>query len=619
MHPDHERTKSAPRDELVSPARRALLRTFALGGMAAVAGCMGGNDDSDSGTEQTSSNERSIGGEYVVGDQSGVTTLNWLAITDQPSADRVRLTLDTLYTITPEKKIFPLLAKEITTDDERIYTVTLRDNLKWGAGYGRMTAEDWVYEIRNIFQAEENWTGYTNRHHWFHNGSPIPVEMTGELRFEIRLPEPDPEYLLRPGLSEAWCMPKALLRQYVPTRDSEGLNQDPEINELAYTGNLGPYTFERSNQNTSFVAQRNEEYYLRDSDVPESWSKSPYYDSYTYRVIPDQNARLSALQKGNITSTSIPLSSARKFQGMDDVTVQAIEQPYLTPICYNMRRNGWSQFRKQSVRRAFSYAVDKNKVAQGIFRGFSDVTHTFQPRWSDWYDGSEIVEMGVGESYDIETARSKLKTALQGAGYAYDDTMLKGPDGSTVTLKLVITQTSTTIKTLAQYLARAYGKLGFNIEIEPVAFDTLTSNYLNNSYQGSGRPKWNVGPTNGGGRDESVSEVPWDLCLGATLNTYPLTPSSTEMFFTKRGRANYTGYYPKADLKSLYDAARSETDEKRRRKLYAEIFGTLSEEQPYNFVITGRDIYGYRDTVHGSRGRRYLANWNSQTWYRNTQ
>ncbi|EMA38640.1 ABC transporter substrate-binding protein [Halococcus hamelinensis] len=567
--------------------------------------------------EDTRSGKRSVGGNYIVGDQTGITTLNWLQVDDQPTANRIRLMLDFLYTVTQDKEVFPLLAKDISTQDDQTYTVTLRDNLEWGGNYGQMTAEDWIYQIKNVFQANSNWSGYTNQSYWLTaDGNPIPVEKRGKLKFDIKLQDPDPSYLLRPNLQGAWCMPKKLLNQYVPNQDTEGLKKDTDVQQVGYSGNLGPYTFDHLNRESEFVATRNENYYLRDaSDVPEAWKNVPYFDKYTYKVIPEQSTRLSALKSGGVTESGIAAAKVEQFQNMDGITVQQIKQPYLTMIFYNQRKNGWKPFRKQSVRRALSYAVDKKSVVENIFRGYSEVAHTFQPQWSEWYDDSQVLETGVGKRYSPEKARTKLENALSGTEYGYDGDTLTGPDGE-VSLSLVITTSSDTVKTFAQYLGQAYGEIGIDVSINPVKFNTLINKYLSNSYQGNGEPKWNVSGSNGGGRDESVSPESWDMSVGVILNTYPLTPSNTSAFFEKKGTANYVGYYPEADFESLYNEASTATNEKKRQRTYAEIFGELSKEQPYNFVSMGSDIYGYQSKVQGPKNGEspYLANWDSWTW-----
>lgn len=605
-------------------SRRRLLQALGIGGITTLAGCSSGGETDDTssssetknGTEQ--SGKRTVGGNFIRGDQTGVTTMNWLTVDDQPTADRIRLTLDYLYTITKDRERFPLLAKDVSTDDNRVYSVTLRDNLEWGAGYGKMTAEDWVYQIKNVFQAQPNWTGYVNQSYWTDNdGKPIPVEKTGKRSFDIKLSKPDPAYLLRPNLANAWCMPKGLLKKYVDGKDAKGLKKDKEVNTLAYTGNLGPYTYDHLNRESEFVAKRNENYYLRDaSDVPDVWKKVPYFDKYTFKVIPEQSTRLSALKSGDVTKTSLAATKVKQFQNMDDITVQEIQQPYLTLIFYNQRKNGWIPFRKQAVRRALSYAVNKKSVAQNIFRGYSQAAHTFQPEWSKWYDDSKVLKTGVGGKYDPKKARTKLESALSDTDYRYEGDTLKNPDGSNVSLKLVITTSSQTVKTFGQYIKQEYKKVGIDVNLKPVKFNTIINKYLTTKYQGSGEPKWNSGPSNAGGRDEAVSPRSWDMMVGVILNTYPLTPSNTEVYFTKKGTTNTTGYYPKADLKSLYDKASTETDPKKRKDIYAKIFGILSKEQPYNFVSMGSDVWGYQDSVRGPKDGEspYLADWNDWTW-----
>lgn len=51
---------------------------IAIGGVAGLAGCIGSNSSNNNsgGSSQQTQVERSVGGDYIVGDQTGVTTLN---------------------------------------------------------------------------------------------------------------------------------------------------------------------------------------------------------------------------------------------------------------------------------------------------------------------------------------------------------------------------------------------------------------------------------------------------------------------------------------------------------------------------------------------------------------
>ena len=611
--------------KLLFPKRRSFLKTLGIGGAAAsLAGCTG----EDSGEATTSGGETETDGDmtetdtggdmpsgYVSGAATDAQSLNFLSIADMPSANRVGLTLDSAYAITTDNEVFPLWA-DISSDDGRVYTVELRDNLQWGADYGQMTSEDWVYMIKEVFQADDNWAGYPNQSDWQRGGEAIPVEKTGTTSFEIQLPEVDPAFPLKPIMWGAFCMPKGIIEKYRPDNDQEGLAQDEEVQTLAYSGNLGPYNFESWDRESAFVATRNEDYYMQDADdVPEAWTDAPYFDSYTYQVIPEESTRLSALQTGEIDASGIPETKVSQFEGRDNVDVKVIPQAFMSSLIYNQRANGnfYEALRIKEVRQALAHVVNKEAIADNILRGYATVAHTFQPQFSDWYVDDQVTEYGVGDTYDHETARNMLENNLDSTPYSYDGDTIVDSDGDPVTLSLVFAQGTETTQTTAEFIAQEYGKIGLDVEVNGVQFNTLLNKYVSNSYQGSGEPEFNAGPYNGGNRDNSVSPESWDLMTGIIFNTYPRTPSSTRDFTIKQGGINYYGYYPDTDFNALFDEATTTVDEDARREVYAEIFGALSEEQPFNFLNMGVDIIGYDSRVEGPV-EEFGSGWDSNVW-----
>jgi peptide/nickel transport system substrate-binding protein len=611
-------------DALLLPKRRDLLKVLGVGGATALAGCMGSGGGGGGSTETTQggtdtkaptpSGKQEVQGKYVYGDGTGAETLHWLQISDVPSDMRVNLTLDSAYAITPEKEVFPLWA-DISTDDSRVYTVKLRDNLQWSDPYGQMTAEDWVYMINKVFEAKNNWAGYTNQTDWIRNDKFIPVEKTGKLSFEIQLPEVDPAFPLRPIMWGQYCLPKGLLKKYVPKQDGKGLKKDKEIQTLAYAGNLGAYDFKKWDREAQFVATRADDYYMREaSDVPEVWKGAPYFKNYTYKVIPEESTRLTALKEGELTRSNIPETKAKQFEKRDDINVNIAPQSFLTLLIYNMRANGFKPFRKQSVRRALSYAINKKVVTKNILRGYATPAHTFQPQFSDWYNDSQVLETGIGDRFSTKKARTKLKKALSDTKYGYEGETLVGPDGDPVSLKLVYATGTKTTQTACEYFAEQYGKIGIDVSLKGVKFNTMLSKYAQNSYQGKGKPKWNAGSFNTGPRNKALSKQSWDMMYGIIFNTYPRTPASTRSFFTKQSSTNFYGYYPKTDFASLYSKASTTADKKKRNELFGKIFGKLSKEQPQNFIAMSVDIEGYDDALVGPV-EQFGTDWNTQAWY----
>lgn len=619
------RSRGVP-TSLSFPRRRGFLQLLGVAGAVGIAGCnalSGGSPPESGGGDgpQSPSGTRSVRGRWIEGSTTDAESLLWLQVADGASIARVGTALDGAYAVTPDEDVFPLWM-DVSTEDNRVYECRLRDGLRWSDPYGRMTADDWVYMIERVFQAPDNWAGFTDQGAWRRDGEFVPVAKTGELTFEVRLPEPDPVFPLRPILWGSFCLPKGLLEQYVPDEDVEGLQQDREIQTLAYAGNLGPYTFERWDREAEFVATRNPDYYLREAtDVPEKWREAPYFERYVFTVIPEQSTRLSALQTGEVTSTAIPASKVPQFEGSDAIRVVRAPQPFNTLLIYNQRANGWPPFRRRAVRRALSWVVNKEAITDVINRGQAQVAHTFQPTWSAYYDDSAVVETGVGDAFDPERGRRLLADALP-SEYGYEDDELIGPDGGQVTLRLVYPSGTETTETTAEFVAQSYGTVGIDVRLTAVQFNTLLTKYSQNRPREKGGaddadgPSWNSGPFNAGPRDVATSQEPWDLQYGITFNTYPRTPTATRGFWERRGDTNYFGYYPSADLSSLYDTAATAVDEATRRQALGELFGTLSADQPCNFVSFDVSTTGYQDEIAGLGTPEFGYGWDATTWYR---
>jgi peptide/nickel transport system substrate-binding protein len=610
------RSDSGTADRRGRRRRRDVLKLIGATGVAGLAGCSGNGSGSG---EQ--SGDRSVQGTYVSASSVDAQSLNWLTIADATSGSYVTATLDGTWAIKPNREIFPLWA-DYSTDDGRVYEIELRENLEWGAGYGQMTAEDWVYMIKNVFQARPNWSGYPNADAWFRMNpdsgqrEPLPVEKTGTRTFEIRLFEVDPSFPFKPILWRQQCIPKGILEKYVPDEDTEGLKQDEELNTLAYTGNLGPYSYDAWERSARYTVTRNDDYYLQDVEgVPERFREAPYFDQQVVRVISEESTRLGALESGEVDSAGIPPDKATRFENLPNVNVNVTPQPYARVIVYNMRANGWEPFRSKAVRQALGFAVDKETIVGNILRGYGQVAQTMQPKWSQWYNDSEVTEFGVGERYGPDRTRSALESALSDTEYAYDGETLVDGSGEQVTLSIYYDSGQPTEGTIAEFIAQEFEEnAGIAVQPEAVSSSTFQSNYVQTSAPEGTEPEWTAGVFNGGPRDVATSAEPWDMSVNLQFNTYPFTPASSKGFFEKRGGINYYGYYPEEDIASLYEQATATTDEERRKELFGQAFGLISEEQPFAFLAMPSSVSGYAENVRGY-DEEFNTGWDSQTWY----
>jgi peptide/nickel transport system substrate-binding protein len=367
----------------------------------------------------------SVGGTFTDGASSDAKTLNPIRINDTSSAARVGLTIDGAYSIDDNNEIAPRLFQSITSEDKKTWTVRLQPNLEWGNNYGQVTAEDWVEYIRKVRQDPDNWAGDVNHSDWFRGGEPIPVEQTARLEFEVRLPSIDPFFPKKPILWGAWCLPTNIIDEYYPGTDlsedqrtaaGDRLNEDPVIRNLEWTGNLGPYNFERWDRDSVFVASRNDEYYAAntvfDGDVP-------YWNENRIQVFGEQSTRLAALRSGSIDSTGLPPAQFEQFEQNPDVQTIKTPDPFCGMLVYNQRANGWEELRKQEVRQALSMGINKQVIAEQINRGLADMAFTHQPPYSNWFDNSKVTKFGGPDSYGTAQAQHMLDDALPD-GYSFE-------------------------------------------------------------------------------------------------------------------------------------------------------------------------------------------------------
>ncbi|WP_126663344.1 ABC transporter substrate-binding protein [Haloterrigena salifodinae] len=362
--------------------------------------------------------------EWVWGVEGEAEGLYFPERTDSRATARINLTLDGAYDVDENGTVRPLWMDITDTGSGQVYVCELRDTLRWGDDYGRMTADDWVYQIENVHTIDGGrdhpWNEPTPPSNRVDDWAAVEnVEQTSESEFQLELESVNPDFPLEPVLWGSYCAPKELYEAHVP--DADALRASDAFAELSFTGNLGPYTLERWDRTQEFVTARNEEYYMREhaDDVDDAWRDAPYFERYSYRVIGDRTDRLEALADGELTATSIPPERYADIREADAVEIYEIPQPFLTIVAYNQRANGWAELRTREVRQALSMAVEKPAITEDAFRGLAEWTHTFQPRWSSWYDDSQITPFGVDKSYDKDRARELLAEHTT-SGYEYE-------------------------------------------------------------------------------------------------------------------------------------------------------------------------------------------------------
>ena len=630
-------------------SRRQWMSMLGIGGTAAIAGCLGDDDADDTApaddSDDTDPGDDSAGedpgddsddheppeldelpepeGTYTTVQGSSFTTLNPIYNSEAGAGTAIGRALDQGFTFAPGGELIPLLYDLNTDDGGEVWVFDLRDNLEFSDPYGQVTADDFVYQIQELHQSE--WAATVSQADW----QGVNVEVTGDLQFQAELPTAQ---LLWPESFDPllYPIPQDLVEPYVAEEDTEGLQQDDELLELTFSGNLGAYKLDHWERNAGTRYSRNEDYYMRahteDNDLFEN---APYFEESRIEVIEEEASRLGALQAGEADGVAIPPERVAEFQQDPDVEVYISPQPYNEVIAVNMRDNGWNagpgnMFQIKEFRQAMAAAIDKNQIVEGVFRGYATPHFTWQPEWSRWYpEDRDIPEFGMGDMYGQDVAMGLAEEAFAQSDYDYGfdgDTMVN-PDGDQVELVWYYNPGNETRALIAQVAAQELEQnLGMEIDVQamdPIQYDQQmfrTPSDGEPTYDEDLDMEWDSGAFNAGPRSVT-SEEPWDMSNVYGLNTYPMNPLTTDAFFDGPDAFfNATGYYPEFDASGLLEQGRAAETEEELKDIMGDYFYHLADEQPWillafddSTVGYGKDIVGPTETFHS---------WPASTFYR---
>jgi peptide/nickel transport system substrate-binding protein len=551
-------------------------------------------------------------------------TLNVLFNEESSAGTAIGRTMDNGYTFDEEEQLVPLLY-DLNSEDNEVWVFDLRENLQFSDPYGQVTGETYEYYINEVVQS--GWAEHTAATSW----TGLNVEQTGEFQFQVELQ--NPRFLYPESFDPLlYPVPQGLLEQYVPDEDREGLQQDEELLELQFTGNLGPYTLDAWNRGSGTTYTRNDDYYLAELvsngntsyDFGRLWEQAPYFDAAEISVVPEQSSRLAQLETGEAASAAIPASQFASYQDNPDVRALQIPQSFNNALALNMRDNGWrtgpgNLFRYDAFRQAMAMAIDKEALIQGVYNGLAEPHYTWQPSYTQWYPGDENLQTwGTGDLYGEEVAKERAQQAFDESefdyGFAGNGDMVT-PDGNQCQMDIYTSQGQETENNAANFCAQELGdNLGLDVTVETIDGGTFQNQYFRQQVpEGEEAPDYsaffNAGPRS------FTSQEAWDSALVFSFNTYPRNPITSSAFFDGyEASTNAVAYQPGFDAQGLYDQIEMAENREEITQLFQELFINLNEEQPYIMLTFDSSLTGYRPDLVGPI-ENFANGWNFPTWY----
>ncbi|MCQ4159663.1 ABC transporter substrate-binding protein [Roseomonas sp. GC11] len=287
--------------------------------------------------------------------------------------------------------------------------------------------------------------------------------------------------------------------------------------EFTTANGTGPFLCKEFTPGVRSIAVRN----------PNYWKPGqPYLDEIEFIGIPDEQARVNALLSGDIHLTAgINPRSVRRITGTPGFTVHETKSGYYTNL---VMRLDMAPASNPDFAMAMKYMLDRQQMLTAVVRGHGIVANDQPIDPSNRFYFAGLPQ----RPYDLDKAKFHFQKSGIGAS----------------ALPLVCSPAAEHSVEMATLIQESAKKIGMNIDLKRVPADGYWSNH------------WFKHP----------------LGFGA-INPRPSADILFTLFFKSNAAWNESGW-KNEKFDQLVDAARSETDDAKRRQMYADMQVLIHEQ-----------------------------------------
>jgi peptide/nickel transport system substrate-binding protein len=359
------------------------------------------------------------GGEFRVGLESDVVTLDPPMFTDVYSNYVSSQIHETLFEVNHEMKIVPLLAEKLEQPNDTTYLITLRKGVKFHNGE-ELTADDVKFTYTRVMDPATKSPRANNLTDAIESADKI--EAVDKNTVKITLKSPFAPFLERMTAGALQILNKKAV-------DAGGADYAHK------PVGTGPFKYVEWKTGEYAKLERHADY----------WGEKAKLDKVTFRPIPDANTRMAELESGGIDYLmQIPFEEIASVKQAGKFDVQVVDAINISYMAYNTQK---APLNDANLRRAMNYAVNKQEIFDTIYAGLGAVAVTpLNP--SNWAHNPNV------EPYKYDPAKAKELLAKS----AY-----KGEP-----LELAFNQATETPKVAERIQAQVKENLGINLVLKPM-------------------------------------------------------------------------------------------------------------------------------------------------------
>lgn len=483
----------------------------------------------------------SFGGEYVEGLVGAPQYVNpILAQTKDVDMDLSRLIFSGLFKYNAKLELVPDLAEKFeVSEDKKVYTIYLKDNLEWHDGE-KLTASDIAFTvslIKDTLFKSPLYSGFRG----------VLAEKVDDKTIKLTLNE---AYSPFPGMLTFGILPEHLWYN-IPTQSANLAEYN--IKPIG----SGPFKFKSLTKDKNgnikiYTLVRNENFY----------GQKPYLDKLIFKFYPDYPSALEALQNKNIEGVSFLPEGTESSLQSKKFEKYFLSLPQYTAIFFDQKNN---EFLKDgAVRKALAESVDKNKIVGGVLGGEGEVIDG--PILSGYVGYSSGVKK---IDFDLTAAAAALDKA--GFKFAEGETFRKKGDN---VLKVILTTVDRPEYTKVAEMVKAnWEAIGVQVDLNIVPAARIQREVI---------------------RPRAYEALMLGTIVGFDPDPFPFWHSS------QVGDPGLNlSLYANRNADKLLEEARQTDNAEERAKKYLEFQNILADDIPAIFLYSPRYIYVVSGDVRG--------------------
>lgn len=497
------------------------------------------------------------GGVYTEGIVGKIEQLNPLySASNSPESSATSLIFSGLTKKNDNRESIPDLAEkwEVSADN-KTYTFTLKDNLKWQDGQ-KLTADDVVFTIETIQNPDVKspllpvWKG-------------VAAKKQDDKTVTITLTSPYAPFISNTDVA---IIPKHILSN-IPARSLK----TAEFN-MAPIGS-GPYEFQilkniKDSQELALVPNKN--YY----------GHQPYIEKVVLKTFSSIFDLTGAYARREITGMRrIPNSEISNKSQLPNIGMYSMAIPEYDALYYNLRKE---VIKEKTIRDAVSLSISRDQIIKDVYSGGAlSIYGPILPGYP-----------GYNPKLRSKADQAAAKAKIAEAGYVI------GPDGiaakgdQKLTLRLVTVDTSEKVRE-AEIIRDSLKAIGIDLQIEKYPFASFIQDHV--------RP-----------RDFDMLLVSQNL--GADSDIYSFWHSSE----VNDPGLNFSGFTDRKLDKYLEQGRTTNNIESRKAK-YLEVSQAIYDSNAATYIVWPYYIYGVSRDVKGPKEGRFIDPknrfWNIENWY----